>query len=89
MGDDTEGTEKKGGFFRKLMKLAFIASDHRGGRPVHEAAPGRGPRRRRMAGAAAAGRRVTEQRAFRRARRPAGLSGAGVRLRDERGRHRR
>jgi hypothetical protein len=26
MGDDTEGTEKKGGFFRKLMKLAFIAA---------------------------------------------------------------
>jgi hypothetical protein len=26
MGDDTEGTEKKGGFFRKLMKIAFIAA---------------------------------------------------------------
>ena len=26
MGDDTEGTEKKGGFFRKLMKLAFVAA---------------------------------------------------------------
>ena len=26
MGDDTEGTEKKGGFFRKLMKLAFIGA---------------------------------------------------------------
>jgi hypothetical protein len=26
MGDDTEGTEKKGGFFRKLLKIAFIAA---------------------------------------------------------------
>lgn len=26
MGDDTGGTEKKGGFFRKLMKLAFIGA---------------------------------------------------------------
>jgi hypothetical protein len=26
VGDDTEGTEKKGGFFRKLMKLAFIGA---------------------------------------------------------------
>ena len=26
MGDDTEGTDKKGGFFRKLMKIAFIAA---------------------------------------------------------------
>ena len=26
MGDETEGTEKKGGFFRKLMKLAFVAA---------------------------------------------------------------
>jgi hypothetical protein len=26
MGDDTEGTEKKGGFFRKLVKLAFIGA---------------------------------------------------------------
>jgi hypothetical protein len=26
MGDDIEGTEKKGGFFRKLMKIAFIAA---------------------------------------------------------------
>jgi hypothetical protein len=26
MGDDTEGTEKKGSFFRKLMKLAFVAA---------------------------------------------------------------
>ncbi|HEX6587229.1 MAG TPA: hypothetical protein VF052_10785 [Solirubrobacterales bacterium] len=26
MGDDTEGTEKKGGFFRKLLKLAFIGA---------------------------------------------------------------
>jgi hypothetical protein len=26
MGDETEGTEKKGGFFRKLMKIAFIAA---------------------------------------------------------------
>ena len=24
MGDDTESGEKKGGFFRKLVKLAFI-----------------------------------------------------------------
>ncbi len=26
MGDDIEGTEKKGGFFRKLLKLAFIGA---------------------------------------------------------------
>ncbi len=26
MADDKEGTEKKGGFFRKLMKLAFIGA---------------------------------------------------------------
>ena len=26
MGDDTESTEKKGGFFRKLMKIAFVAA---------------------------------------------------------------
>jgi hypothetical protein len=26
MGDDTESTEKKGGFFRKLVKLAFIGA---------------------------------------------------------------
>jgi hypothetical protein len=26
MADDTEGTEKKGGFFRKLLKLAFIGA---------------------------------------------------------------
>lgn len=26
MGDDTESMEKKGGFFRKLMKLAFIGA---------------------------------------------------------------
>jgi hypothetical protein len=26
MAEDTETTEKKGGFFRKLMKLAFIAA---------------------------------------------------------------
>ena len=26
MGDDTERTEKKGGFFRKLLKLAFIGA---------------------------------------------------------------
>ena len=26
MGDDTEVQEKKGGFFRKLMKIAFIAA---------------------------------------------------------------
>jgi hypothetical protein len=26
MGDDTEAKEKKGGFFRKLMKIAFIAA---------------------------------------------------------------
>lgn len=26
MGDDNEGTEKKGGFFRKLMKLAFVGA---------------------------------------------------------------
>ncbi|MGH2641971.1 MAG: hypothetical protein ACRDGO_09765 [Actinomycetota bacterium] len=26
MGDDTESTEKKGGFFRKLLKLAFIGA---------------------------------------------------------------
>ncbi len=26
MGDDTESTEKKGGFFRKLLKIAFIAA---------------------------------------------------------------
>jgi hypothetical protein len=26
VGDDTEGTEKKGGFFRKLLKLAFIGA---------------------------------------------------------------
>ena len=26
MGDDTEVTEKKGGFFRKLLKIAFIAA---------------------------------------------------------------
>ncbi len=43
MGDDTEGTEKKGGFFRKLLKLAFIASDRGRRRAVHEAPPGRGP----------------------------------------------
>lgn len=26
MGDDNESTEKKGGFFRKLLKLAFIGA---------------------------------------------------------------
>ena len=26
MADDTEGAEKKGGFFRKLMKIAFIGA---------------------------------------------------------------
>ena len=26
MGYDTEGTEKKGGFFRRLLKIAFIAA---------------------------------------------------------------
>jgi hypothetical protein len=26
VGDDTESTEKKGGFFRKLLKIAFIAA---------------------------------------------------------------
>jgi hypothetical protein len=26
MGGDNEATEKKGGFFRKLMKLAFIGA---------------------------------------------------------------
>ena len=26
MGHDTEDTEKKGGFFRKLLKLAFIGA---------------------------------------------------------------
>ena len=26
MGGDTEVTEKKGGFFRKLLKIAFIAA---------------------------------------------------------------
>jgi hypothetical protein len=26
VGDDTEGTEKKSGFFRKLLKLAFIGA---------------------------------------------------------------
>ena len=26
MGDGTEGMEKKGGFFRKLLKLAFIGA---------------------------------------------------------------
>ena len=26
MADDSEATEKKGGFFRKLFKLAFIAA---------------------------------------------------------------
>lgn len=26
MGDDNESTEKKGGFFRKLMKLAFVGA---------------------------------------------------------------
>jgi len=26
MGDDTETTAKKGGFFRKLFKLAFIGA---------------------------------------------------------------
>ena len=26
MADDTEGTEKKGGFFRKLMKLAIFGA---------------------------------------------------------------
>jgi hypothetical protein len=26
MGDDTEVTEKKGGFFRRLLKIAFIAA---------------------------------------------------------------
>ena len=26
MADDKEGTEKKGGFFRKLIKLAFIGA---------------------------------------------------------------
>ncbi|HET9249088.1 MAG TPA: hypothetical protein VFP13_03995 [Actinomycetota bacterium] len=26
MGDDTEATEKKGGFFRRLLKIAFIAA---------------------------------------------------------------
>jgi len=26
MGDDNGATEKKGGFFRKLMKLAFIGA---------------------------------------------------------------
>ena len=26
MADDTEDQEKKGGFFRKLMKIAFIAA---------------------------------------------------------------
>ena len=26
MGDDIEGAEKKGGFFRKLVKLAFIGA---------------------------------------------------------------
>jgi hypothetical protein len=26
VADDTEGTEKKGGFFRKLVRLAFIGA---------------------------------------------------------------
>ena len=26
MGDDSEATEKRGGFFRKLLKLAFIGA---------------------------------------------------------------
>jgi hypothetical protein len=26
MGDDTEVTQKKGGFFRRLLKIAFIAA---------------------------------------------------------------
>ena len=26
MADDTEGREKKGGFFRRLLKIAFIAA---------------------------------------------------------------
>jgi hypothetical protein len=26
MGDDTEVKEKKGGFFRRLLKIAFIAA---------------------------------------------------------------
>jgi hypothetical protein len=26
MAGDTEGTEKKGGFFRRLLKIAFIAA---------------------------------------------------------------
>jgi hypothetical protein len=26
MADETEGTEKKGGFFRRLLKIAFIAA---------------------------------------------------------------
>jgi hypothetical protein len=26
VGDDSESTEKKGGFFRKLLKLAFIGA---------------------------------------------------------------
>jgi len=26
MGEDTGSTEKKGGFFRRLMKIAFIAA---------------------------------------------------------------
>jgi hypothetical protein len=26
MGHDTEGTERKGGFLRKLLKLAFIGA---------------------------------------------------------------
>ncbi len=26
MGDDSEAAEKKGGFFRKLLKLAFIGA---------------------------------------------------------------
>lgn len=26
MADNTEGTEKKGGFFRRLLKIAFVAA---------------------------------------------------------------
>ncbi len=56
--DTTEATEKKkGGFFRKLMKIAFIAAIWRRRRDL-EAPQGARPRRRRVAGAAAARRRL-------------------------------
>ena len=57
MAEETEG-KKKSGFFGKLMRIAFIAAIVAAVVAVFKRRRGQGPRRGRVAGAAAAGRRV-------------------------------